>query len=692
MTNSKLDSRQTKNRAAIDQIVPGVNTELDDQLLSINAELIPPFRLKRDTSLDVGTQRVISIEAINVSNPAHGRNHSVRPIRTNFTASKLPDFASGTITVDKTAQTLAMSPGFPSTLILPAPTPGSIQYLKVLIQVSALNSGTIIASVGTWNTSKASASFSTIVPDAYIVGYIVLTTNVGGVIQDPNDSDVYQFIGQDIIDQHYGSDIILDTSNFSNIVLPNSSSANTVQKAFDYIDDNVVAKSLTATDNAIVRFDMTTGQKIQNSIATVEDDGHIGTPGINLVEGAEPNLLAGNIQIFAQVEGTRHRVYSKDSLGNKIGLGIGFVPVGGIIATMPHLAGAYSCTNTTSPDLNGFVLCQGQTIADVYSPMNGTVIPNLQGAVFLMGSTVSGTTPGVTAGGNNTLQAHTHTVSNYTHTVSLSHQHTMSHTHTTAANGTGPYVGDALTGAGGAHGHSTSGLSFTGTPAGSLGGTCTGVATIGAHWHAMSHVHCWGASQPNAARPDDVMFRSLTDIIVNSSSYADHLNYGAALGYGVIATNLQYRAGTNWACWPGQPITTPYYTTGVSGGGVNVLGGPDGTGDGAITGVARPGGSYPQTPSDGILYGSVSGTIATAAYTPAGSIAVTVDGVATHQHASPAHTHTTPALSTNSISTTVTGLTGTDDNITHNHAVSGVQSSVENRPNYVSVVYVMRIR
>jgi hypothetical protein len=126
--------------------------------------------------------------------------------------------------------------------------------------------------------------------------------------------------------------------------------------------------------------------------------------------------------------------------------GRGVVPLGAVLPTFPALTGAYACAATTAADSNGYVLCQGQTIVDATSTMNGVVIPNINNDVFLKGNTTSNT-----SGGANTvtltsteLPSHTHTVSNHTHTIDHGHSNTFalggttsfattSHTHGTSA-------------------------------------------------------------------------------------------------------------------------------------------------------------------------------------------------------------------------------------------------------------------
>lgn len=121
--------------------------------------------------------------------------------------------------------------------------------------------------------------------------------------------------------------------------------------------------------------------------------------------------------------------------------GRGIIPLGGILATASNLSGAYNCTATTAADANGFVQCNGQTISDGTSPMNGVVIPNINNNVFLMGSTTSGSTGGANSKTltSTELPAHVHDMGhNHSNTFALggttsfastSHTHNYAHSH-----------------------------------------------------------------------------------------------------------------------------------------------------------------------------------------------------------------------------------------------------------------------
>ena len=120
-----------------------------------------------------------------------------------------------------------------------------------------------------------------------------------------------------------------------------------------------------------------------------------------------------------------------DTAGNLSFGTVGYLPLGSVIATFPSLTGAYTTAATTTADSKGFVLCVGQTISDVTSPMNGAVIPNINNFNFVRGSTVDNVSGGA---GSQTLitanlPSHTHTFTSSTVVGTSSHTHTTPHVH-----------------------------------------------------------------------------------------------------------------------------------------------------------------------------------------------------------------------------------------------------------------------
>ena len=89
---------------------------------------------------------------------------------------------------------------------------------------------------------------------------------------------------------------------------------------------------------------------------------------------------------------------SGTTLVEKESRSIGDVPIGGIVPWAKTLTGV--------PNLaEGWVECDGSTLVDALSPLNGQTIPDLNDGQFLEGRSTSGAT-----GGSATM-AHTHTKS-----------------------------------------------------------------------------------------------------------------------------------------------------------------------------------------------------------------------------------------------------------------------------------------
>jgi hypothetical protein len=88
--------------------------------------------------------------------------------------------------------------------------------------------------------------------------------------------------------------------------------------------------------------------------------------------------------------GTSGQVLRTNGVAAPTWSAVGLLPLGSVIATFPHLTGAYSTVATTNPDTNGFVLCQGQTLAS--GAMSGQVVPNINNNAFLRGNSTSSNT------------------------------------------------------------------------------------------------------------------------------------------------------------------------------------------------------------------------------------------------------------------------------------------------------------
>ena len=106
-------------------------------------------------------------------------------------------------------------------------------------------------------------------------------------------------------------------------------------------------------------------------------------------------------------------------------------PIGGVMAWCKNITGV-----PTLP--GGWVECNGQTLSDTNSPLNGQVIPNLNGSnYFLRGDTASGTTGGEAAHvlTTNELPSHTHSAGSLV-TATNTHYHSYS-TKNATVNATG---------------------------------------------------------------------------------------------------------------------------------------------------------------------------------------------------------------------------------------------------------------
>lgn len=98
----------------------------------------------------------------------------------------------------------------------------------------------------------------------------------------------------------------------------------------------------------------------------------------------------------------------------------GFVPIGGMVAVMPHVSGSWQ-PPASGAVKDGFMRADGSTVTDGDSPLNGEVLPNMASNTYARGDSTSGGT-----GGANT-QASNVTVGNHA-ALSLQNHNSLSAT------------------------------------------------------------------------------------------------------------------------------------------------------------------------------------------------------------------------------------------------------------------------
>lgn len=183
---TRIDARQSRQRALLDQLSLNTDVKLDTLLNLINDELQPLLRLRQANPSSL----VLNVDAISVitsdSSEGHGRTRTIQPIN-----GVLPSFTSGSITFPGTsggsisASGLTLATSYTLTV-------ASGQWIKVLL---ALNTdGQIVLTFGTTGASESAAGFPDIDSGTLPIGYVSMQ-NTGGTIQNVTGARIYQFAG-----------------------------------------------------------------------------------------------------------------------------------------------------------------------------------------------------------------------------------------------------------------------------------------------------------------------------------------------------------------------------------------------------------------------------------------------------------------------------------------------------------------
>lgn len=177
--SQKFDARQIISRDVLNRIALATNTELDDLIRSLNAEVTPPFHLFPDDpaslTLNVGSSRV--------QNPITSRTRTVAAL-----GADTPDVTSGTIVFPATTGgTVTITPGNNTTLNI-----ASGNWRKATIYLDANDELNLL--FGDEAATEALANALPAPDGTLALGYVSLQ-NVGGTIQNITNARIYQFVG-----------------------------------------------------------------------------------------------------------------------------------------------------------------------------------------------------------------------------------------------------------------------------------------------------------------------------------------------------------------------------------------------------------------------------------------------------------------------------------------------------------------
>lgn len=173
---TQLDIRQSVTRVLQDQLNAASNIGMDSTLASINSELTSPGRLIAASTPSL----VVTVGSGTVVNPNTLKNR-VLPLIKN---TAVP-FTGGTITFPSGTGTITVSPGTNASITI-----GASQFVAVLVQLDSAGNlslvvGSAAGSLGAVVVPSGSTSFLTL-------GYIIVQSNVSGVIQNITNAMIYQ--------------------------------------------------------------------------------------------------------------------------------------------------------------------------------------------------------------------------------------------------------------------------------------------------------------------------------------------------------------------------------------------------------------------------------------------------------------------------------------------------------------------
>jgi len=392
--NNKLDNRQSRQRAALDQVSNETDLRLDTILNLVNDELTPPLRLRADIP---GT-RYVYIDSYQVQtadgSSGHKRNKSIPPLQ-----DKIPSFTGGNFQLPSTSGGNITGSVFPVGVTYTLNITSGF-FRKMIVSLDS--DGKIVLSFGTTESvTESLASIPASDSSTFPIGIVVLK-NEGGTIRNVSSEHIYQFTGN----TNAGAD--------ANIVRVNKSNHNFVIGDVLYYSGSQYEKALATVSNTsnvvgmvskIVdtnNFELTTDGRVVGSILA-ENAGVALTPGSKYFLS---DSTAGRVTTTAPTVVGRMRVELGQALGAtsfaispKLGIVVGSVYDSPNLRTQVNLTGSSSVESTTviqnvsgydGGELVGFVTLDANTDYKFY--VQAQFIKNSSN-IYDMARQVTGDTP-----------------------------------------------------------------------------------------------------------------------------------------------------------------------------------------------------------------------------------------------------------------------------------------------------------